>query len=398
MATASASQNISQAVLGAVFVGAAALAAPAFALESRDTCLPHQIRLDARCAPLAEAADGVRRIVERAIAKNDLNSVILRISVSGRPLLSEAWGETMTGVPATTEMHFRSGAIAIAYLGTVLLKLAEEGVLSLDDKLAIWFPEFPNADRITIAMLADNTSGYPDYVDLEVLPIFDNVFRQWTPRELIHTGLSKPIVCEPGECFAYAHTNYVILGEVLRQASGREVADLIREIILEPLGLNDTRSSDTAEIPQPVLHAFDDERGLYEDATYWNPSWTLARGAIMTTNIYDVERSAVAIGTGSLISEQSQERMLAPTTTGMPPMTSSRYFGLGVAVVNGWILQTPSFHGYSAVMAYEPSSAIAIAVTTTAGPQTPEHRVTNLLFDEIGAYLAPETPPELTAR
>jgi CubicO group peptidase (beta-lactamase class C family) len=96
------------------------------------------------------------------------------------------------------------------------------------------------------------------------------------------------MVCEPGTCFAYAHTNFVILGKVLEKATGRGVAELIRDGILVPLSLNDTRSEQTAVIQEPVLHAFDAERGIYEDATYWDPSWTLARGAVMTSNVADI--------------------------------------------------------------------------------------------------------------
>ena len=75
-----------------------------------------------------------------------------------------AWGERMTGVPATPDMHFRNGAVAIAYLGTLLLQLRDQGALALDDPLATWFPDYPAADRVTLTMLISGTSGYADYV------------------------------------------------------------------------------------------------------------------------------------------------------------------------------------------------------------------------------------------
>ena len=125
MSSTSASRYLAHLILGmGLAVAPAALVGPAAAQEDGSACGGQQIRLDAGCTPLAEAADGVRRIVERAIEQNDLNSVIVRISVDGRPLITEAWGESMTGVPATPDMHFRNGAIAIPYLTTVLLKLA----------------------------------------------------------------------------------------------------------------------------------------------------------------------------------------------------------------------------------------------------------------------------------
>ena len=75
-----------------------------------------------------------------------------------------AWGESMTGVPATPDMHFRNGAVAIAYLGTLLLQLHDQGALALDDPLSTWFPDYPSADRVTPPMLISGTSGYADYV------------------------------------------------------------------------------------------------------------------------------------------------------------------------------------------------------------------------------------------
>ena len=108
---------------------------------------------------------------------NDLKAVIAGVSVAGQPVLTKAWGESMTGVPATYDMHFRNGSVAIAYLGVVTLQLQEKGVLSLDDKLAKWFPDYPKADRITLAMLLNATSGYADYVNLKVLPLYQNPFR-----------------------------------------------------------------------------------------------------------------------------------------------------------------------------------------------------------------------------
>ena len=137
------------------------------------------------CASYEAAAEGARVIVGQAVADEGMSAAILRVSVGGRPLVTDAWGHSMTGVPATADMHFRNGAVAIAYLGTLLLQLQEQGVLSIEDKLSKWFPDYPRADDITLAMLVNNTSGYADYVDLEVLPLFDDVFRQWRPEELI---------------------------------------------------------------------------------------------------------------------------------------------------------------------------------------------------------------------
>ena len=73
-------------------------------------------------------------------------------------------GESITGVPATKDMHFRNGAVAISYVATLLLQLVDENKVSLDDRLSKWLPDIPNADRVTLGQLALMTSGYRDYV------------------------------------------------------------------------------------------------------------------------------------------------------------------------------------------------------------------------------------------
>ena len=116
----------------------------------------------------------------------------------------------------------------------------------------------------------------------------------------------------PGNNWGYSHTNYVILGRVLGKITDEPMADIMQEYIIEPMGLKDTNSNgNTPGIPHPVLHTFSSERreilqippniGFYEEATFWNPSWTTAAGAVLTTNIYDMTTSMVIIGSGKLV-------------------------------------------------------------------------------------------------
>jgi CubicO group peptidase (beta-lactamase class C family) len=227
----------------------------------------------------------------------------------------------------------------------VLLQLHDKGTLSLEDRLSKWFPDYPKSDQITLKMLINGTSGYADYVaDDAIVPLlYADPFRAWQADELIALALKKPMPCDPGMCWSYAHTNFVILGKVLEKASGRRLQDLIREGILEPLSLKDTRSEMTAIIQEPVLHAFDGERGRYEDSTYWDPSWTLAEGAIMSSNIADILKSAAAIGEGTLVSPQSHAAQIAPETAKFKPWNATAYYGLGVFVANGWDHSEPVF-------------------------------------------------------
>jgi D-alanyl-D-alanine carboxypeptidase len=217
----------------------------------------------------------------------------------------------------------------------------------------------------------------------------------------------EPLLYEPDTNMSYSHANFMILGEALATITGTPVEELIRERIVEPLGMEDTESHQTAEIPEPVLHAYTSERGTYEESTFWNPSWTLAEGAVMVTDIADLATSARAIGTGELVSAESHEEQIGPLLVGLGGPTDtcpedvcreqlpSAYFGLGTIVLGGWVLQNPAFFGYSGVQAYLPSEDLAIAASATLD----EDAEVGLnggqkVFEEIASVLTPDDPPQ----
>ncbi len=369
------------------------LSGPAFAAEA--SCPAGQIAAGGHCVAIKEAEAKIDAIVRKAMPRLKLKAVLAGVAVDGKSVSLKAWGYSMTGVPATPDMHFRNGSVAIAYLGTVLLQLQDKGVLSLDDSLAKWFPQYPNADKVTLKMLINGTSGYADYVTGEafIKKLYADPFQHWTPDELINIGLRRGMICDPGTCWSYAHTNFVILGKVLEKATGRPLSELIRKGVLDPLSLKNTRSEQTAQIQEPVLHAFDVERGKYEESTYWDPSWTLAEGAVQTSDIADILASASAIGEGTLLSPASHRLQLSPLTAKLKPWSEKTYYGLGVFVINGWVVQNPSFAGYAATMAYLPARKLAIAVSVTVndGASLEGNLSTNVL-KQIAAYLAPSAP------
>lgn len=149
------------------------------------------------------------------MAQAHLRSVIVRVTVDGNEVVTRAVGESMTGVPASTDMHFRNGAVAISYVSTLLLKLVDEKKVGLDDKLSKWLPNTPHAGEVTLRQLAQMTSGYPDYVlgnDAFSAALYADPFRQWTVDDILAQAISKPLFYPPGANWDYAHTNYVLLG------------------------------------------------------------------------------------------------------------------------------------------------------------------------------------------
>jgi CubicO group peptidase (beta-lactamase class C family) len=274
----------------------------------------------AAAADPAQAA-AVDKVVQEAMKARHLRAVIVRVTIDGKEIVTKAYGESMTGVPATIDMHFRNGAVAISYVSTLLLMLVDEKKVSLDDKVSKWLPDIPHSDEVTLGQLAQMTSGYTDYVigNEEVdTQLYADPFRQWTTDEILASVTSKPLLYAPGTNWNYAHTNYVILGLALEKITGKKMQDVLQEKVLGPLGLTNTTDPGTPAIPEPALHAFTSERRsqlgipaatpFYEESTYWNPSWTITHGAIQTSNIFDVTETAVGIGTGKLLSRSRIRR------------------------------------------------------------------------------------------
>ncbi len=363
----------------------------------------------------------IEQIVEDMMTSKHLKAVIVRVTQDGDEVITKAFGESQTGIPATPDMHFRNGSVAIAYVAAVLLQLVDEEVVALDDTIGRWVPEIPHADEVTLGQLATMTSGYQDYVlgnDAFETEELNNPFKAWTTGEMLSYAMEKPLLYKPGTNWNYAHTNYVVLGLALQKITGKPVEDLLRERISEPLGLSNTVSNLTAAIPDPALHAYSSERRgilklppeapFYEETTGWNPSWSITHGAIQTSNIYDVEATGRKLFAGETLSKESYETMTSTRLRGIArPLPgcatcvamNERYtYGMGVVLTGDWLVQNPLFNGYAAVVGYLPDQKVSIAVAVTYEPAAfgPDGSYENggiPIFSRIGALMAPDHAP-----
>jgi CubicO group peptidase (beta-lactamase class C family) len=371
--------------------------------------------------PKSEQSLTIANIVQKAMKSDHLRAVIVKVTQGDKVIINEAFGESMTGVPATTAMHFRNGAVAFSYLGTLLMQFVDEHKVKLDDTIDRWIPTLPEANKVTLKMLANQTSGYPDFeTDPKWLDAFiADPFHIWTFEERIKYAFSRSIQFEPGTNWSYSHTNFMILGEILSKIGNQPLDVLLREKVLDPMGLKNTTASQTSEIPSPVLHAFDSERRsalkipanipFYEESSFWNSQWGTPIGANQTTTIDDMVTTAVRVGSGALLSKSSYEAMTGPHLLGFGKkqdncapscgtQTNFYNYGLGIVRSGSWLLQNPMLGGYSATMAYLPSKKIAIAVFVTYAPEAFDsegnyHNSSDALFRSIGTYLAPDEAP-----
>lgn len=329
--------------------------------------------------------------------KFGLRSVYFGVWVRGRRLAIGTLGQSRPGVPATRADHFRIGNTTESFTTTLLLQLVDQGRVSLDDPLSKWLPTLPNADQVTVGMLARSTSGYADYVTTNrfVDSFHAHPLRRWRVSELLKFAFSRPPLFAPGTSWAFSDTNFVLLGEVLRRVGGRPVERLLRRRILSKLGLRQTAMRLDSHIPAPAVHGYSRERGRYEDSTSWTPSWAAYTGN-MTSTLGDMGRWARALGTGSLLSPDSHALQIGPQNVGLGSLTANFYYAMGFGVTNGWIATNPQLLGYNGVVSYLPSKRAAVVVFVTQGRKGKQSvAYASAIYNRIGALLAPKQRPSL---
>jgi D-alanyl-D-alanine carboxypeptidase len=250
--------------------------------------------------------------------------------------------------PPTIDMHTRIGSVTKTFTVTLVVQLASEGKLSLEDPIGKYVPGVPNAQTATLRDLANMTSGIPNYASEEPFQraYLTNTSIVFTPDQLLFFVKGQPPSFPAGTKFEYSDTNTVLLGMVIEKVTGRPFADVLRARILTPLGLAQTSfPAASAAIPDPHWSGVTNQgqyQGSTVDATNWNPSWSFTAGEVLST-LDDLHTWAAYLGT-------------------QPDRTTSSVYGLGVRVVDGWVGHAGEMPGFSTVVNYEPASKTTIVV------------------------------------
>ncbi|NHU41869.1 serine hydrolase domain-containing protein [Rhodococcus sp. A14] len=342
-------------------------------------------------------ADKIVAIVRDKLTELDLSGAVFGVWRGDEEIAAGAVGESPLGVPATRDMQLRVGQPMEPMLSTILLQLGEAGTLSLDEPIAKWVPDFPRADKITPRMLANSTTGISDYVtNPDFLKIFyANPIKGFTSQEIFDLANARPPLFEPGTSFAYAHSDLCLLGVVLEKAAGKPLGDLLKERIFTPLGMDASSVVLTPQMSEPILHGYTNERGVFEDSTFWNPTAFLNSGN-MNSTVAEVARWVRALGTGELLSDTAFTEMMADKTAGLGPLTADKYFAFGTVHLGSWLLMNPAFGGYNGIALYETESKTTIVVYATLGPTANANANNTVpIGKEIGALLFPDNPPKV---
>ena len=224
--------------------------------------------------------------------------------------------------------RYRIASVSKAFVSVLILQLEADGKLDIDDAVAKYLPDVvPNGGAITLRELMNHTSGLFNYTDDAAFvndPI-TNFARTWSPQELLALAFAHAPNFAPGANWSYSNTNYIVLGLVVEQVTGKPLGQVLQERIFTPLGLTSTSFPLTIALAPDFVHGYIKLPGtpLFDISPGLNPTWGWAAGAIVS-NARDVTAFYRALFTGKILPAVELGEMKATTT-------NSGTYGLGIA-------------------------------------------------------------------
>ncbi len=208
--------------------------APAFA---ENTALPPDL------------AGQIDKIAMETLAKTGVPSASIAVVRNGELAYVHAYGDARLDpkTPATPAMRYSIGSISKEFTAAAILMLQQQGKLSLDDKIAKFFPGLTDADHITIRQILSHTSGYQDFWPQDYL--MPAMKLATTPQQIMDTWARKPLDFAPGSKWQYSNTGYVIAGAIVQKVTGQTPFEFLQRHLFPGLGIGDAYDTNLHALP-----------------------------------------------------------------------------------------------------------------------------------------------------
>ncbi len=299
------------------------------------------------------------------------------------------------GVPLSPDQVFRLGSITKQFAAAGVLKLAEDGKLSLDDPLAKFVSGYPGGDKVTVRMLLNHTSGIRSYTDMPGVmdgPIQKTV----TTAQLIDTFKNEKPDFAPGAGWHYNNSGYVLVGAVIEAASGMPWHAYLKKSFFDPLGMKHTGYGDEtlAMIPGHVMgYTLVDDK--WAVAKYLSMTQPHAAGALVST-VDDLLRWNRALHEGRVLKADSYRQMITP----VGKATEEKY-GFGITHEQlrgqGMLQHGGGIFGFSTFLLYLPEEDLTVAALYNADSGGPPGLGTDTLARMLAAHAIGKPYPEKKA-
>jgi CubicO group peptidase (beta-lactamase class C family) len=321
------------------------------------------------------------------------------VAQDGKILFEKSYGlaDREYHVPVIPQTTFRIGSITKQFTASAILKLQEQGKLSVDDKLSKYIPDFPRGDEVTLRELLNHTSGIHD---CRMTPDFLSRVTSPTTTEASIEELKRqkhPYDFDPGTKWSYDNAGYLLLYYVVEKVSGQSYGDFLRENFFQPLGMTNTDVYRAhLDLPHEALGYSLDTNG-FKRAVNWDMSWAAGSGALYST-VEDLFRWNEGVFNGRVLDAASLKAAFIPVRTSENQLNSdSGYgFGWGIARHRGLreIWHNGGLHGFRSYLLRVPDEKCTVVVLANAGfPGRPNASPDLLAQQLVDIFLADKLAP-----
>lgn len=230
------------------------------------------------------------------------------IRCKGRPVYVRGFGYRETEALPNSELtRFRVGSVSKMFTSVLVFQLVEEGKLSLDSKLAEFFPQMPNAEQIRIENLLNHSSGLHNFTD-------DKVYSKLETKPQTHEQLLKRFAGQkpdfvPGSKHDYSNTNFVLLGYIVEKVTGKPYAEVLETRISKPLELTDTYYGGKTDLQKNECRSFIGQKDTWVISTETDMSIPHGAGSVVSTPV-DLGRFLEALFAEKLLKRETLDKML----------------------------------------------------------------------------------------
>ncbi|MFQ6041535.1 MAG: serine hydrolase [Candidatus Poribacteria bacterium] len=277
-------------------------------------------------------------------------------------------------IPVTPDTKFRIGSITKQFTAAAILKLQEDGLLSVNDPLSKFIPDYPRGDEVTIHHLLGHTSGIHSYTSK---PEFHKtVMEEVKPEELIESFKHDEFDFDPGEKWLYDNSGYFLLGYIVEKVSGESFGDYLKSHFFEPLGMKNTGVHSWRLNLENEASGYSYKNGEFHPAMKWDMSQAGGAGALYST-VGDLYRWNEGIFNGKVLSESSLKAAFTPVKLN----DGSEANAMGAKYGYGWLLSevrglkqighSGGFDGFNAYLTRYPEQNFTVAVLTNCLPPRP---------------------------
>src|ERR1043166_2655229 len=278
---------------------------------SSSTTLPGFLAF-ALLAPFTTRADDVDDHVKAEMSKQHIPGLSLAVVKNGHLEKSAAYGlaNVELNVPVRTDTVFQIQSITKTFTSSAVMLLVEEGKIGLDDKITKHLDNLPESwKNISIRHLLSHTSGVKDFINEPTVDLRKDI----QPEDVIESLRPLPLNFQPGEKYSYSNTGYRLLAMIIHKVTGQSWGEFLKERILDPLGMNDTRVISLSAIITNRASGYLWENGELRNGRFIAPTILAYAGGGLRSTVLDLAKWDAALYTEkilkrSTLDQRSEER------------------------------------------------------------------------------------------